>query len=163
MSFVDHYLTYFRLITSLLLVLLPFQPLFTEISHGDQLFAPSLFSSVLSASPPLLCANFQFIVNCSDFLFFCRGGSLSRRLCWFIPGVAGGIPRDTWCSPVWSAEYLPSRFGDSIWQQWQHSCFLSVTWHGEAFYGLGVPGVEVLLLLDALFLPSMAPVSHQGF
>jgi hypothetical protein len=31
------------------------------------------------------------------------------------------------------------------------SCFLSVTWHGEALYGLGVQGVEVLILLGAFF------------
>jgi hypothetical protein len=28
---------------------------------------------------------------------------------------------------------------------------------------LGVHGVEVLILLDALFLPSVAPASQQGF
>jgi hypothetical protein len=36
-------------------------------------------------------------------------------------------------------------------------------WHGEAFYGLGVQGVEVLIFLGALFLPRVAPVSQQGF
>jgi hypothetical protein len=40
---------------------------------------------------------------------------------------------------------------------------LSVRWHGEAFYGLGLQGVEVLILLGALFLPSVALVSQQGF
>jgi hypothetical protein len=46
MSFVDSYLTYFRqwLITCLLSAFLPFQPLFTESLHRDQLLAypPSL-------------------------------------------------------------------------------------------------------------------------
>jgi hypothetical protein len=37
-----------------------------------------------------------------------------------------------------------------------------VRWHGEAFYGLGVQGVKVLILLGALF-PSVAPASQQGF
>jgi hypothetical protein len=45
----------------------------------------------------------------------------------------------------------------------QPSCFLSVTWHGEALYRLGVHGVKVLILLGALFLPSVAPVSQQEF
>jgi hypothetical protein len=36
-------------------------------------------------------------------------------------------------------------------------------WPGEAFYGLGVQGVEVLILLGALFLSSVAPASQQGF
>jgi hypothetical protein len=42
---------------------------------------------------------------------------------------------------------LPSRFGAGV-------CFLSVTWRGEAFQG-----VDVLILLAALFLPSVAPAS----
>jgi hypothetical protein len=54
-----------------------------------------------------------------------------------------------------------------VWSQHlevqQLSCFLSVTWHGEAFYGLGVQGVEVLILLGALFLPSVAPAPQHSF
>jgi hypothetical protein len=46
---------------------------------------------------------------------------------------------------------------------WEPSCFLSVTWHGEALYGLGVQGVEVLILLGALFVASVAPASQQDF
>jgi hypothetical protein len=42
-----------------------------------------------------------------------------------------------------------------VWSQclavWELSCFLSVTWHGEALYGLGVQGVEVFILLGAFF------------
>jgi hypothetical protein len=49
------------------------------------------------------------------------------------------------------------------WQWLQPTCFLSVTWHGEVFYGLGAQGVEVLILSGALFPPSMAPASQQGF
>jgi hypothetical protein len=57
MSFVDCYLPYFRqlLITRLLSALLPFQPLFTESSCGDQLLAPRPFSSALTAPRPLCC------------------------------------------------------------------------------------------------------------
>jgi hypothetical protein len=36
-------------------------------------------------------------------------------------------------------------------------------WCGEVFHGLGVQGVKVLILLGALFPPSMVPVSQQGF
>jgi hypothetical protein len=42
-------------------------------------------------------------------------------------------------------------------------CFLSVMWLGKAFYGLGVQGVEVLIVLGAVFLPSVVPVSQQDF
>jgi hypothetical protein len=46
---------------------------------------------------------------------------------------------------------------------WEPSCFLSVTWHVEAFHELGVQGVKVLILLGALFPLSVAPVSQQYF
>jgi hypothetical protein len=36
-------------------------------------------------------------------------------------------------------------------------------WPGKLFYGLGVQGVKVLILLSALFMPSVAPASLQGF
>jgi hypothetical protein len=42
-----------------------------------------------------------------------------------------------------------------VWSQWlaacEPSCFLSVMWHGEAFHGLGLEGVEVLILLVLYF------------
>jgi hypothetical protein len=84
MSFVDCYLPYFRqwLITCPLTALLPFQPLFTESSLGDQLLAPPPFSCALSEFvPPLLCASFQFVVYYSGFFFagvsVCPGGYAS--------------------------------------------------------------------------------------
>jgi hypothetical protein len=40
----------------------------------------------------------------------------------------------------------------------QPSCFLSVMWHGEALYELGVQGVRVLILGGFLLL-SVAPES----
>jgi hypothetical protein len=84
-------------------------------------------------------------------------------------GVMLVYPRGGWrnskgCLTLtcWPAECLPSRFGAGVWWQ-QPSCFLSVTWSGEAFYGLGLQDVEVLIVLGALFPPSVAPVSQQGF
>jgi hypothetical protein len=59
MSFVDHYLPYFM---QWLLALLPFQALFTESLHGDQLLDPPRFSGAFNFLAPLLCASFQFIV-----------------------------------------------------------------------------------------------------
>jgi hypothetical protein len=51
-----------------------------------------------------------------------------------------------------------------VWSQplvvQQPSCFLSVMWHGEAFHGIGVQGVELLILLAALFLISVVPASQ---
>jgi hypothetical protein len=36
-------------------------------------------------------------------------------------------------------------------------------WHGEALHGLGVQGVEVLILLGALFLPCVAQHLSKSF
>jgi hypothetical protein len=51
-----------------------------------------------------------------------------------------------------------------VWSQhlavWQPSCFFSATWCGEAFHRLGV---EALLFLGDLFLPSVAPAFQQYF
>jgi hypothetical protein len=65
-----------------------------------------------------------------------------------------GKVSDTSASPLLSACY------DGLLIIFQ---FLSVVWYGEAFYGLGVQGVKVLLLLGALFPPSVAPASQEDF
>jgi hypothetical protein len=90
MSFVDCYLLYFNqwLITRLLLALLPFQSLFTESFHGDQLLATPTFSGVLTAPHPLCCMFFS--VPCLLFSFLwsersvCPGGytGLSQGWLW---------------------------------------------------------------------------------
>jgi hypothetical protein len=75
--------------------------------------------SSLPFSPSLVlfqqsCLFYSVLVFSSLVIVHFFGGgwevSLPRRLFWFILGVAGGIPRDAWCSPVWSAECLPGRF-----------------------------------------------------
>jgi hypothetical protein len=43
------------------------------------------------------------------------------------------------------------------------SCFLSVTWHEEAFYRSGVHVVKVLTLPGTLFLPSVPQCLSEGF
>jgi hypothetical protein len=113
---------------------------------------------------PLCCVLVFGSLFIVQFVFFlCGEVSLSRGLCWFILGVAVGILHDAWHSSVWSPKCFWSRCGAGSWWQQQPSCFLSVTWCGETFYWLGVQGVEILILLGALFLPSVAPVSQQGF
>jgi hypothetical protein len=95
--FLDHYLPYFRqhLITCPLSTHLSFQALFTESSWGDQLLVLPPFSGALRAPCPLCCVFlFSFLFIIQVFFFFAEWGiSLSRGLCWFIPGVAVGIPR----------------------------------------------------------------------
>jgi hypothetical protein len=60
-----------------------------------------LLQCIFSNWTPLLCVSFQFLIYYSVFYFcFCfyffsgREVSLPRGLCWFIPGVVGGIPND---------------------------------------------------------------------
>jgi hypothetical protein len=86
---------------------------------------------------------------------------LYRELCWFIPGVAVGIPYDTYLLTCWSAS--PKQVWSSCLVAQELSCFLSVRWHVEALYGLGFQGVGLLILLGGFFLPSVAPVSQQNF
>jgi hypothetical protein len=50
-----------------------------------------------------------------------------------------------------------------VWSRWQQpSSFLSVMCCGEAFHGLGIQGVKGLILVGALLLPSVGPVSQWG-
>jgi hypothetical protein len=87
-------------------------------------------------SHPLPCVlDFSLLFIVQVFFFFLRGVvSLPRGLCWFILGVAGSIPRDSWHSPVWSVECLTGKFGacsggGGVWWQ-QSSCFFqcNIAW-----------------------------------
>jgi hypothetical protein len=133
MSFLYHCLPSFKqwLITNPLAALLPFHHLFTEVHMEISSLPYPLLWCTFSILPALLCVSFQSLVYCSGFYF--GGVSLPKWLCWFIPGVARGIPHDAWCSPVWSAECLPSRFGVDMWWWREPSSFLSVTCCAEAF------------------------------
>jgi hypothetical protein len=101
MSFVDCYLPYFRqcLIICLLSALLPFQSLFTG-SSGGYYFLSFPPSPVCLQHPTPSAVCFQFLIYYSVFFFAGWWVSLSRGLCWFILGVAVGIPHDACCSPV---------------------------------------------------------------
>jgi hypothetical protein len=60
-----------------------------------------LFQCTFSNSAPSAVCSFSVLCLLFSFLFFCEVGvSLSRSLCWVIPGVVVGISHDTWCSPV---------------------------------------------------------------
>jgi hypothetical protein len=94
MSFVDHYLPYFRqqLITCLLLALLPFHPLFTESLRGDHLLAPPSFSGALPTPWPLCCVlvfSLLFIVQFFCFVLFLQGVQSAQ-------GAMLVYPRDGW-------------------------------------------------------------------
>jgi hypothetical protein len=69
-------------------------------------------------------------------------GQSAQRLCWFILGVAEGKPRDAWYSPVGMPNVSQAGL-ESVSGVQVSSSFLSVTWHGETFHGLGVQGVKV--------------------
>jgi hypothetical protein len=109
---------------------------------------------------PLCCVlvfTSLFIVQ----FFFCEGGGQSAQ------GAMLIYPRGGWGNTVWCLVltclicWMSPKQVWSWW--WQPTCFLSVVWCGETLYGLGVQGIEVLILLSALFLPSVAPVSQEDF
>jgi hypothetical protein len=85
---------------------------------------PSPFSSVLRAPRPLYCVSFS--VPCLLFFFF--SPRLSRGLCWFIPGVAVGIPGAASLLTCWPIS--PKHVRSWCLAVREPSWFLSVTWHG---------------------------------
>jgi hypothetical protein len=104
-------------------------------------------SAVCSFSVP--CLLFSFFVF--DFLGFFDGAgiSLPRGLCWFIPGIAVGIQRAAYLLTCWSAS--PMQVWSWCLAAQEPSCFLSIMWHWEALYRLGVQGVVVLIFLGGFF------------
>jgi hypothetical protein len=127
-----------------------FEGFFTESSHGDQLLAHPHFPHALRAPHPVFCVCFSVpYYSVFVFVFFWGGmgyAGLSQGWLWeyHIPLI---------CSPV--GLRLSSRFGASIWHHGSPPVFFSVTWCGEALYGMGVQGIRVLLLLGGFFLPSV--------
>jgi hypothetical protein len=117
------------------------------LMESSSLLHPPSPMSLDHPAPSAVC-DFQFIIYYS--VFFCVAGvNLSRGLCWFIPGVAVGVPCAAYLLSCWSASTK------QVWN-WHlavqdHSWFLSVIWHREALCRLGVQGVEVLLLLGVFF------------
>jgi hypothetical protein len=133
-----------------------------SLSHLINVSLTSTLSEISIATPaftfssnstPLLCVHFQFLIYCSVFFFFfffLLGESFCQG------GYAGLVyPRGDWCSSVGLLNVSQAGLKPVC----QPSCFLSVTWCGEAFHGLGVQGVEVLILLAALLKPRVAPAS----
>jgi hypothetical protein len=87
----------------------------------------------------------------TQFSFFRGVGvGLSRRVCWFIPGLGEGVPHATYLLTCWSVS--PKQVWNWHLVAWELSWFLSVMWCGEALCGLEVQGVGVLLILGGFFL-----------
>jgi hypothetical protein len=125
-----------------------------------------MWGSATCSSPLLWCAQstppphcISFSVPClllNFFFFFCRAGfSLSRGLCWFIPGTAVGIPHAIYLLTCWSAS------SKQVW-----------SWHlavQEPSYSMENVcmgwGFRVLYIWFFLFffMPSVAPASRQNF
>jgi hypothetical protein len=89
---VDFYLPYFRqqLITCALSAILPFQPLFTESSCGDELLVPHPFSSVLPATVCFCCVLVFSSLFIVQFFFFFAGRRQSTK------GAMTVCPRGGW-------------------------------------------------------------------
>jgi hypothetical protein len=86
--------------------------LFTEVLAETAPFSFPLLWCTQSILPHLLHVPFQFLVYYYYFFFFCRAGvSLSRGLCWLIPGTAVGIPHAAYLVTCWSASHK------QVWSQ----------------------------------------------
>jgi hypothetical protein len=129
---------------------------------------PSLLSCVYSAPHPLFCVlvfSSLFIVQ----FFFCMCVGCFLYVWGVGRGGAGGgdqsaqgamlvYPRDSWGNSAWClaltclvCQMTPKQVWSRCLAAQEPSCFVSVTWHGEVLYGLGVQCVKVLILLGALF------------
>jgi hypothetical protein len=133
----------------------------TEISSLLLPFSGA-FSVFLSLS---LCARLQFTVYCSVFFegvsvcpWSCAGLSLGwlgefhvirGTYLFILPNVVELVAV---AAPMVAAAAVVAA----------HKCS-RVMWCGDTFLGPGVQGVEVLILLGALFLPRVTSVSQQDF
>jgi hypothetical protein len=153
MSFVPHYLPYFRqwLITHWLSVCLPFQSMFTESLHGDLILALLPSSGVLRAPCPLCCVFLFSSLFIIQVFFVGRRGQSAQEAMLVYSGVVCG---NTACC-LFAHLLVCCMPPKQIWSQcvlaWEPSCFLSVTWHREALYRLGVQHVEAQFLLVLFF------------
>jgi hypothetical protein len=73
-----------------------------------------------------------------------------------------GMPCDAWCSAVGLPDVSQAGLEPASGSKGALP-FSQCVWYGEALYGLGIQGVEVLILLGALFLQTVAPASQQDF
>jgi hypothetical protein len=109
----------------------PTQALFTESLYGVQLLASPPFPDALSAPCPLCCMSFSVPYLLSSFCFFVFlggvGVSLSRGLCWFIPGIAVGILHSPYLLICWSVS--PKQVWSQHLEARETSCFLSCNSH----------------------------------
>jgi hypothetical protein len=110
--------------------------------------------SPVHSEHPTPCATCSFSVPWLLFSFLLcfllqHGVSLSRGLCWYIPGVAVGILCAAYLLTCWSVS--PKKVWSRHLAVQEPSCLLSVMWCGEALYRLGVRGVRVLLVLGGFF------------
>jgi hypothetical protein len=98
------------------------------------------------------------------FVCFVGGGvSLQSVLCWFILGVmARGTPHDTWCSPVSLLDVSQAGL-EPVSGSAAVLLFSQCNMVWRNFPWAGVQGVEVLIVLAALFPPSVAPALQQCF
>jgi hypothetical protein len=94
------------------------------------------------------------------FFFAGRGGQSVQGLCWFIPGWVWEYHMLLICPPVGLLDVSQAGSEPAVQEP---SCFLSVTWHGEALYRLGVQGVKVLILLDFFFSAKCASILSAKF
>jgi hypothetical protein len=100
---------------------------------------PLLLQSSRRPAHFAMCLFQFFVYSVFWFFLFCGAEvSVSRGLCWFIPGVGVGIPLAAYLLTCWSA--FPKQVRSQHLLEWEPSWFLHITWHGEAMCRLEVRG-----------------------
>jgi hypothetical protein len=110
----------------------------------------------------LLAFSSLFIVQFFNF-FLGGGGPSGQGAMLFYPRGGRGNIMLCLVLTCWSAKCIQTSLGPASGSAAENSCFLSVTRRGEAFHGLGVQSVGILILLAALFPPKVAPACQWGF
>jgi hypothetical protein len=98
---------------------------------------------------PLCCMSFSVPCLLSTFFCVCGGVRLSSGLCRFIPWVAVGILHFTYLFTCCSAS--PKQVWSWCLVVQEPSYFLSLAWHGEDLYGVGVRVLEFCFFLVGVF------------
>jgi hypothetical protein len=126
--------------------------------------SPPPFSRVQGTLPSLWCVFFQLLVYYSVFfLFFFFSGQGSVCLGGYavlFQGLAVGVQHATY---LLTCVASPKQGRSQCQVAWEPSCFLCISWHGEAICRLGVWRCQSFASSWWFFLPYVSPASQQEF
>jgi hypothetical protein len=102
---------------------------------------PAIFGTCLFS---VACLLFSIFCCCYFYFLWDRGGSVQGAMM-FYPRCGCGSTTAAYLITCWSVS--PKQVRSQCLVAWELSCFLCISWRGEAMCGLGCRGVRVLPLL----------------